>query len=64
MSNSLTDPAFEPSDEQLVELSTRAFAGLRAAQRRRLERLRDSIARERERVLRALDSAPPERQPT
>jgi hypothetical protein len=50
----LADPAFEPTDAQLQELSARAFAGVRAARERSLEQLRTEIAREREKVLLAL----------
>ena len=55
----LADPAFEPTDEQLQELSHRAFAGVAAAGERRLERLRLEIAKAREVALRRLDQTVP-----
>jgi hypothetical protein len=48
----LADPAFEPSDEQLVGLSSRAFAGVAAAHERSLAKLRTEIEALRERALR------------
>ena len=50
----LSDPSFEPSDEQLIGLATRAFAGVKEANERSLERLRLEIAREREKALQRL----------
>jgi hypothetical protein len=50
----LDDPAFEPTDEQLQGLSSRAFAGVRAAHAESLDRLREAIASERVKVLEAL----------
>lgn len=50
----LADPAFEPTDAQLVELSQRAFAGVRQQNERALQGIRDQIAAARELVLRAL----------
>jgi hypothetical protein len=51
----LSDPAFEPTDEQLTGLSSRAFAGVRAAHQRALAKLREQIAAARDEALRALD---------
>jgi hypothetical protein len=59
----LADPAFEPTDEELMGLSVRAFAGVAAAHRAALERLRADIAAAREQALHALegrDTAPNE----
>jgi hypothetical protein len=50
----LADPAFEPSDEDLVGLSVRAFAHVRAENDERLRKLREDIAVRREAVLRRL----------
>jgi hypothetical protein len=50
----LADPDFEPTDEQLIGLSTRAFAGLREAHERQLEELRARIATARAAALVAL----------
>jgi hypothetical protein len=44
----LADPSYEPSDEELIGLAKRAFAGLKEADRARQEKLRSDIARERE----------------
>jgi hypothetical protein len=57
MEHNLADPSFEPSDEQLRELSRGAFAHLAAARRESDERLRQEIARLREEVLRKLHGA-------
>ena len=51
----LADPAFEPSDEQLIGLSSRAFAGVAAARERALAKLRAEIETLREQAMRALD---------
>lgn len=51
----LADPDFEPTDEQLAQLSKEAFAGIREAHEQALERLRAAIERERQRVLSRLD---------
>lgn len=51
----LADPECEPSDAQLVELSTRAFAGVRLSQVERLRRLRAEIEVARMRALQRLD---------
>ena len=50
----LSNPDVEPTDEQLVGLSRRAFAGVRAAHEEALRKMRDLIERERAEVLRAL----------
>ena len=39
----LSDPAFEPTDEQLIGLSKRAFAGVAAKHQAVLARLRAEI---------------------
>lgn len=41
----LADPDFEPSDDQLKGLMTRAFAGVREARERNLVEMRARIAR-------------------
>jgi hypothetical protein len=53
----LADPECEPSDAQLVELSTRAFAAVRLSQVERLQRLRAEIEVARTRALQRLDDA-------
>jgi hypothetical protein len=50
----LADPAFEPTGAQLQGLSSRAFAGVRAANLASLMRLREAIAVERGKVLQSL----------
>ncbi len=40
----LSDPSFEPSDEDLVGLSVRAFAGVRAAHERSMAKLSAEFA--------------------
>ena len=47
----LADPDYEPSDEQITGLMKRGFAGLKDAERVRLERLRSDIAQAREEAL-------------
>ncbi len=42
----LTDPEFEPTDEQFAELMHRAFAGVAAENQRALRELHERIARE------------------
>jgi hypothetical protein len=54
----LADPAFEPTDEQLVGLATRAFAGVPAARERAMARLRKEIVDARAEALRVLASRP------
>lgn len=51
----LADPSFEPTDEQLQELSRRAFAGVAAANARALAKLRAQIGNARQEALRALE---------
>jgi hypothetical protein len=50
----LADPSFEPTDAQLIELSVRAFAGVRAANDRALQKLHSDILAAKQRVLDAL----------
>jgi hypothetical protein len=50
----LADPEFEPSDEQLQELSRAAFAHLAEARRESDERLRREIAELRQKALDSL----------
>jgi hypothetical protein len=40
----LADPAFEPTDEDLIGLSKRAFAHVQAERDESLRRIRDEIA--------------------
>lgn len=51
----LADPSFEPTDEQLIELSRRAFADVPRKNELALEKLRAEIAELRRKVLRELD---------
>ena len=51
----LSDPSFEPTDEQLAGLSARAFAGVRAAHERAMAKLRVDIAAARVEALKQLD---------
>jgi hypothetical protein len=51
----LADPSFEPTDEQLVGLAKRAFAGVAAAHDRAMARLRSQIADAGTEALRGLD---------
>ena len=55
----LADPSFEPTDEQLAGLMSRAFAGVRGAHERTMARLRAEIAAGRIEALARLDSATP-----
>jgi hypothetical protein len=57
----LADPDYEPSDDELAGLTKRAFAGVKEAERLRLEKLRSDIAREREEALARLGSEGPNR---
>jgi hypothetical protein len=50
----LADPDVEPTDAQLVGLSTRAFAGVARAHDLALQRLRADIAARRASVLQSL----------
>ena len=54
----LADPDYEPSDEDLIGLSKRAFAGLEEAQRARLAKVRCGIARAPEEALARIRSGP------
>jgi hypothetical protein len=58
----LADPSVEPSDEELVALSQRAFADVRLKRRLALERLHTEIAELRRRALQRVAElqAPPE----
>ena len=47
----LSDPSFEPSDEQLTELSKRAFAEVARGQERAQRELRARIAAARQKAL-------------
>ncbi|WP_394834031.1 hypothetical protein LVJ94_46755 [Pendulispora rubella] len=44
----LADPDFEPTDEQLRELSRRAFAGVREQHQAALKRIHQEIAKGRQ----------------
>jgi hypothetical protein len=57
----LADPDYEPSDEELAGLTKRAFAGVKEAERLRIEKLRGDVARAREEALARLGSAGSER---
>jgi len=50
----LADPAFEPTDEDLVGLAKRAFAHVREAQEDSLRKLRAEIAAARQAALERL----------
>lgn len=47
----LADPDFEPTDEQLQELSRRAFAGIREERARSLAEMHERIALESRRLV-------------
>jgi hypothetical protein len=47
----LADPSVEPTDEELIGLSHRAFADALAARAGLMDRVREQIAEERVRVL-------------
>ena len=51
----LADPEFEPTDEQLMGLSTRAFAGVAQARADALSNLRAEISRFRAQALEAYE---------
>ncbi len=55
----LADPDFEPSDEELIGLAKRAFAGLREAENARVDDLRRGIARARDEALARLARGSP-----
>ena len=50
----LADPAFEPTDEDLVGISKRAFAHVRAAREESLRKMREEIAMARKAALERL----------
>ncbi len=50
----LADPDFEPTDEQLLELSRRAFAHIREENELRLQKMRERIQKGRVELLRQL----------
>lgn len=50
----LADPTFEPSDEELIELSTRAFAGVRESMANEATALRARVEEARRAVLESL----------
>ena len=50
----LSDPDFEPTDAQLIGLSTRAFAGVREEHERQLRQLRSTVEAARVAALAAL----------
>ncbi|MCL2450376.1 MAG: hypothetical protein FWD17_15625 [Polyangiaceae bacterium] len=52
----LADPDFEPTDEQLMELSKRAFAGVKERREVALARMRAEIAARSAEVLRQLEA--------
>lgn len=60
----LADPGFEPTDEQLIGLSQRAFAGVREANARGLQKMRAEIAASGEQSLPALEQRMASRKPT
>jgi hypothetical protein len=51
---SLSDPEFEPSDQELTELAHRAFADVGAQRRESLRKLYEQIDQARAEVLRSL----------
>lgn len=51
----LADADYEPTDEDLVELSREAFAGVREANERSLQKLRERIAKRSEEVIADLE---------
>lgn len=59
-SKRLANPAFEPSDEDLIGLSKRAFAHVREAREASLEKLRAEIAAARKASLERLYAKWPE----
>jgi hypothetical protein len=50
----LSDPAFEPTDEDLIGLSERAFAHVRGAHQESLRKMREDIASARKSALERL----------
>ncbi len=53
----LADPAFEPTDDELVDLGRRACAGLREAMEQQQRKLLEEIATERNAVMTRLREA-------
>lgn len=53
----LADPDYEPTDEELMELSRAAFAGVRARHEEALARLFAQIVELREASLRGIDES-------
>ena len=53
----LTNPDFEPTDEELQELSRRAFAGLAERDAAAVARLEQESARRRQEVLARVEAA-------
>ena len=58
MTIDLANPEFEPSDEQLKELSRRAFRGVRERHQQALRLLQEQIEEERKRVMARFKSDP------
>lgn len=56
----LADPAFEPTDEDLIGLSKRAFAHVRGAHEESLRKMRDEIAAARKSALERLRAMRPD----
>ncbi len=56
MHPNLSDPAVEPSDDDLVGLAKRAFANVRASNADALRKVEGEIERERAAVLKRLDA--------
>lgn len=59
MRRNLADPAYEPSDDELRELSKKAFEHVPQSRRETHARLRADIARMRAEVLKRLREAQP-----
>ncbi len=55
----LADPAFEPTDEDLIGLSKRAFAHVRGAHEESLRKMREDIAATSKSALERLHAARP-----
>jgi hypothetical protein len=56
----LSDPAFEPTDEDLIGLSKRAFAHVRGAYQESLRKMREDIAAASKSALERLRAVRPE----
>ena len=52
----LADPTFEPTDEQLIELSRRAFAGVKERREAALAKMRAEIAERSAEVIREFEA--------